>query len=199
MGECLDQLHSLHLVCVKRKAVQIAKIKRVCTPIIGRNPSPDLEWAISEDPDVFGEQIRKLLFKWHVLIVRVVRESEQRMFREVWSVYTGHVQMKKLLWSRDIRASSQVFYCRLFRLYVRTVRTQAGLHICHYKGHVQQGGNIFPFISFCFMGSLKSLFCSGAPSPPMGSVWVNVDFVYSSGVFKLFHFSFFKFDFIISL
>ena len=148
-----------------------------------------MAYAISEDPDVFREQIRKLLFRWHVLMVRVVRVSEQWMFREVWTVYIGTVQMAKLLRSRDIRASSQGFYCRLFRLYVRTVTSRRVCTSVTRKGMCRKAEIFLPFISFCLMGLLKSLLCSGVPSQPMGSVWLNVDFVYSSGAFKLFHFS----------
>ena len=79
VSECLDQLHSLHLVRVKSKAVQIAKIQT------SLHPSPDLACAISEDPDILPEQIRWLLFKWHVHMVRVVRVSEQWMFRGLGS------------------------------------------------------------------------------------------------------------------
>ena len=75
VGECLDQLHSLHLVCVKLCEKQ--RSNRVFTSAIGGNPSPDLACVNSEDPDVFREQIRKLQFKWHVLMVRVVLVIEE--------------------------------------------------------------------------------------------------------------------------
>ena len=70
-----------------------------------------MQWVrnITTTNYVFREQIRKLLFKWHVHMVRVVRVSEWWKFREVWAVYIGHVQMAKLQTSRDIRASSQGF------------------------------------------------------------------------------------------
>ena len=119
--------------------VQLCKYlrsKRVCTSSIGRNPSPHLACAISKDPEVFQ-------FKWYNLMVRVVRVNEQWMFREVWVVYIGHVQMARLQTSRYIRASSQGF--RLFHVYVRTVRTQTRLQICHENGRVQQGGKYFSF------------------------------------------------------
>ena len=70
-----------------------------------------MQWVrnITTTNYVFREQIRKLLFKWHVHMVRVVRVSEWWMFREVWAVYMGHVQMAKLQTSRDNRAYSQGF------------------------------------------------------------------------------------------
>ena len=106
-------------------------VMRVCTSTIGRNPSPDLACAISEVPDVFREQIRKLLFKWHVHTVRMVRVNEQWMFRKVWAVYIGHVQMAKLQTSRDIHASNQDFTVGYFSFMYSFMYEQWGpRHVC---------------------------------------------------------------------
>ena len=67
--------------------------------------------------------------------------------------------MAKLLTSRDIRASGEGFYCRLFHLYARTVRNQARLHITR-MGLCSMAEIFSPFIFFCFMDVLISLFCS---------------------------------------
>ena len=137
----------LDLACVKNKTVQIAKIQtslHLCYR--AQYPSPDLACVSSEDLDVFREQIQKLLFKWHLLMVRVVREIEQWMFRKVWAVYTGNVQMA----SRGIRASSKGFDCRRFHFYLRTVRTQARLQICTRMG-VRSRAEICFYLSVSFV------------------------------------------------